>query len=57
VAFTIGTNSQVLTLPADGAVRAPQVLSVSGMPQAWSAAGELLVQWPMGNPDILATSV
>jgi Tol biopolymer transport system component len=27
------------------------------MPQAWSAAGELLVQWPMGNPDILATSV
>ena len=27
------------------------------MPQAWSAAGELLFQWPMGNPDILATSV
>jgi Tol biopolymer transport system component len=56
VAFTIGPNSRVLTLPVDGAVRARQTLSVSGMPQAWSAAGELLVQWPMGNPDILATS-
>jgi serine/threonine-protein kinase len=56
VAFTIGTNSQVLTLPADGAVRTPRTLSVSGLPQAWSAAGHLLVQWPMGRPDILATS-
>ena len=57
VAFTIGTNSQVLTLPADGAVRARQTLSVSGLPQAWSAAGDLLFQRPMGNPDILATSM
>jgi hypothetical protein len=56
VAFTIGTNSQVLTLPVDGAVRARQTLNVRGLPQAWSAAGELLVQWPMGNPDILATA-
>jgi serine/threonine-protein kinase len=57
VAFTIGTNSQVLTLPTDGAVRARQSLIVSGMPQAWSSAGDLLFQWPMGNPDILATSM
>ena len=57
VAFTIGTNSRVLTLPTDGAVRARQSLSVSGMPQAWSSAGDLLFQWPMGNPDILATSM
>jgi hypothetical protein len=57
VAFTIGSNSQVLTLPADGTAGAPQQLSVRGMPQAWSAAGGLLFQWPMGNPDILATSV
>jgi hypothetical protein len=57
VAFTIGTNSYVLTLPADGAVQSPHALSVIGMPQAWSATGELLFQWPMGNPDIFATSV
>jgi serine/threonine-protein kinase len=57
VAFTTGTNEQVLTIPADGAVRSPQALSVSGMPQAWLPNGELLFQWPMGNPDILSTSV
>ena len=27
------------------------------MPQAWSATGELLFEWPLGNPDILATRV
>jgi len=57
VAFSMDPNSRVLTLPADGAASARQTLNVSGLPQAWSAAGELLVQWPMGNPDILATSV
>jgi len=57
VAFTMDPNSRVLTLPADGAASARQTLNVRGLPQAWSAAGELLVQWPMGNPDILATSV
>jgi serine/threonine-protein kinase len=57
VAFTNDPNSRVQTLPADGAVSAKQTLNVRGLPQAWSTAGELLVQWPMGNPDILATSV
>ena len=57
VAFTLGTNSQILTLPADGTVRAPRVSNVIGMPQTWSADGALLFQWPMGNPDILATSL
>ncbi|HEY1342561.1 MAG TPA: hypothetical protein VGF59_33895 [Bryobacteraceae bacterium] len=57
IAFAISTNSQLLTLPADATVQSPHALSVSGMPQAWSAGGELLFQWPMGNPDIFAISV
>jgi hypothetical protein len=57
VAFSIGTNSPVLTLPVDGSVRAPRALNVRGMPQAWSTAAGLLYQWPMGNPDIFATQV
>jgi Tol biopolymer transport system component len=57
VAFTLGRNSQILTLPADGTVRAPRVSNVIGMPQTWSADGALLFQWPVGNPDILATSL
>ena len=57
VAFSLGVNSPVLTLPADGSVGAPQTLSVRGMPQAWTTASGLLFQWPTGNPDILATQV
>jgi serine/threonine-protein kinase len=57
VAFSTSSNAPVLTLPADGSVGAPRALSVNGAPQAWSAAGELLVLWPTNNLDILATSV
>ncbi|HET9216587.1 MAG TPA: protein kinase [Terriglobia bacterium] len=57
VAFGYGGNSPILLLPADGGLQTPQALEVRGMPQAWSATGELLFEWPLGNPDILATRV
>jgi hypothetical protein len=57
VAFTHAGNSPILLLPADGGLHKPQTLPVRGMPQAWSALGELLFDWPLGNPDILAIRV
>jgi serine/threonine-protein kinase len=54
VAFTIGTNSEILLVRADGRAREPLRLSARGMPQDWTAAGDLFFQWPLGNPDIFA---
>ena len=57
---TVGSGN-VYTIPADGSVLAPQPLraeAVSGIPQVWSAAGELLlVRFDGNGPAIAAITV
>ena len=53
-------NGNVYTIPADGSVLAPRPLraeAVPGFPQAWSAAGELLLVRFDGTPAIAAITV
>jgi Tol biopolymer transport system component len=55
VAFSIGINSQIYTVAADGRGDTPRALAARGAPKVWSVAGELL--FVNVNGDIFGTAV
>jgi Tol biopolymer transport system component len=56
VTFARGANGgEIFTVPADGSVVTPQVLRAGvGVPRAWSATGELILESWSSRPDIVA---